>query len=132
MSFQNEIVTLVGGPVTADVAAGTPGVWLVGKAPGPASAKYIIDEAWFLPDSAMTFNATNFSTYTLKNETTGVVLLTRALSAVSSVANTPEQLTQVAGTLISGGDVLSWNKVESGTGLAGRPRISVRLKRIAG
>lgn len=125
----NEIVTVVLGP-TVDVAAGTGAKW--GQKVGVVGEKYEILSADLFPDVGITFNAANFSTYTFRNETQAVDIGVRAYSAVSSVAQTPESIPLTAANkFVNGGDVLSWAKAESGTGLAGRPRCTVRLRRIS-
>lgn len=130
MSLQNLDLAISLGPITADVAAGTGGVWGY-TVPGSSSQEYQVVEAKLYPDAAITANGTNFSTYTLVNENGTQTICTRAYSSGNSVAKTPETLA-IATHRIRGGDVLTWNKVESGTGLAGRPRVNFVLRRVTG
>lgn len=124
----NEIVKIVLGP-TVDVAAGTAAKY--SETVGVSGEKYEILSASLLPDVGITFNATNYSTYTLRNETQSLDIASRAYNAVSSVAVTPEALALTAASkFVNGGDVLSWAKAETASGLAGRPRVLVRLRRI--
>lgn len=130
MAVYNERQKIVLGP-TLDVAAGTGAVWGE-RVPGPPGAKYEVESVHLHPDVAIVANGANFSTYSLVNATTGATIATRAYSAVNSVGNVPEALPiAAAGREVSAGDVLTWTKAESGTGLAGRPRAVVVLRRIS-
>jgi hypothetical protein len=79
----------------------------------------------FLPSAAITFNGTNFVTLSVRNRGQAgagtAVAATRAWSAVSSVALTPETLTLSATATdlqFATGDLLTCGFVHSGTGLA--------------
>jgi hypothetical protein len=129
MAVQNERVRGEIGP-TAAVAAGTGDVWFY-RVVGPTGAKYRIDSAHLMPHNAVTANGTNYSTYTFKNETTTVTLATRAYSATDSVAGTAEALTvAAAGVEVTAGDVLSWTKAETASGLAAHNTCGFELVRI--
>lgn len=126
---QNEVVKVTLGP-TVDVAAGTGAKY--SEPVGVSGEKYEIISASLLPDVAITANGTNFSIYTLRNETQSLDIATRSYAATNSVALTPEALSLTAASkFVNGGDVLSWAKAETASGLAGRPRVIVRLRRIA-
>jgi hypothetical protein len=77
----------------------------------------------FVPNAAITHDATNFSTYTLTNKGTGAgttSMATRAWSATDSVADTPESMTlsgTAANLLVTSGDAVSMVKTHGGTGL---------------
>jgi hypothetical protein len=129
MAVYNEEVIMTIGP-TVDVAAATARTW-TDVVPGPSGAKWEVVEAHLLPDTAITANGTNFTTFTLANATTAVTITSRAYSAVNSVANTKESLTLVAAAkFVTAGDTITWAKADSGTGLAAGCRCRVRLKRI--
>lgn len=124
----NERIRVVLGPTVA-VAAGTGATWR-DRIDNPG--KYIIESAYLMPDDAQTANGTNYSTYTLNNVTKSAVIATRAYSATDSVAGTAEALSVTASAAqVDSGDVLSWVKAETASGLAGRNRVIVTLRRIA-
>ena len=83
----------------------------------------IISAKW-IPKAAVTFNATNYFTLTLRNRTTGAgtaLPAQRSYVATSSVALVAETMTlsaTAADLLIASGDVLTCEKLVSGTGLA--------------
>lgn len=130
MAVHNERLSLMWGPV-ADVAAGTGGSWGI-RVPGPTGAKYRIESAFLFPDLAITANGTNYSVYTLANATTSTTIGSRSYIATNSVALTPEAITVAAAAAeVTAGDILSWAKVETASGLAGRPRPIVNLIRVA-
>ncbi len=130
MPVQNERVVITLGPRSADIAAGTAYV-ASERVPGPSGAKYRIDRVDAIVDANHTANGTNYTTWTLRNRTTSVDITSRAYSAGDSVAHTHESLTVAAAAVeVTAGDVLSWIKAESGTGLASRLRAQVELVRI--
>jgi hypothetical protein len=127
MALYNERVFLELGP-TADASGNVSWRRAV---PGPTGAQYQVVSATLMPDANITANATNFATFTLTNTTTSTTMATRAYSSGSSTGGTAEPLTvATAGQIVSAGDVLTWQKADSGTGLACRPRVVVELQRI--
>jgi hypothetical protein len=85
----------------------------------------LITQVRWLPSAAMAFNATNFVTLSVRNRGPAgagtAVVASRAWSAVSSVALTPETLTLSATATdlqLATGDQLTAGFVHSGTGLA--------------
>lgn len=130
MAVHNEDIQITIGP-TVDVAAGTGRAW-THVVPGASGTKWEVLEVKLLPDTALTANGTNYTTFTLANTTKSLTIATRAYSATNSVANTPETLTITAASKYAdGGDVLTWTKAETGTGLAAGCRAQVRLRRIS-
>jgi hypothetical protein len=85
----------------------------------------LITQIRWLPSAAMAFNASNFVTLSVRNRGAAgagtAVAASRAWSAVSSVALTPETLS-LSGTAtdlqLATGDQLTAGFVHSGTGLA--------------
>lgn len=82
-----------------------------------------------MPNNAQTANGTNFATYTLARGATTVA--TRSYAATDSVAGTAEALTPAAGVEVVAGDIISWTKADSGTGLAGHNTCDIVLERVA-
>ncbi len=77
----------------------------------------------WIPAAAVTANGTNYFTLTLRNRTTGAgaaLLAQRSYAATNSVAFVSESLTleAAANLLVAAGDVLSMEKLVTGTGLA--------------
>lgn len=138
--LHNEKVNFTAGP-TADVAAGTDIGFTALKVPGPSSAKYTIDELWMDVDAAVTADPTNFTIWTLRDETAGVNLAVRTYAAGSSTALSSEDMNLSAvttsvttiprGNNVSGGSILSWVKTHGGTGVASRARVRGVLRRVA-
>jgi hypothetical protein len=93
----------------------------------------LVTEIVFVPGAAMTANASNFCTLTLRNRTTGAGTVSfgnRAWSATNSVATTPETLTlssTASDLFVALGDVLTAHVTHTGTGLA-LPISSVTFK----
>lgn len=129
MPVQNERIRLEWGPA-ANTAGGTPDVWYC-RVPGPTGAKYKIESAHLMPHNAITANGTNFATMTLRNETTSTDIASRSHAATNSVAGTAEALTvAAAATEITAGDVLSWTKAETASGMAIHNTVIVEATRI--
>lgn len=130
MPVQNERVVITLGPRSADIAAGTAYV-ASERVPGPSGAKYRIDSVYAIVDAAHTANATNYTTWTLRNRTTSTDIASRSYASGDSVAHTHEALAVAAAAVeVTAGDVLSWIKAETNTGLASRLRAQVELIRI--
>lgn len=128
--IHNERVVKELGPQGTNIAAGT-GTVSSWRVPGPTGAKYRIDRVDALVDAAHTANGTNYTTWTLRNQTTSTDITSRSYAAGDSVANTHEALTVAAAAVeVTAGDVITWTKVESGTGLASRLRAQLELVRI--
>lgn len=77
----------------------------------------------WVPAAAVTANGTNYFTLTLRNRTTGAgaaLLAQRSYIATNSVAFVSESLTleAAANLLVAAGDVLTVEKLVTGTGLA--------------
>lgn len=78
----------------------------------------------WIPAAAVTANATNYFTLTLRNRTTGAgaaLPAQRSYAATNSVALVAEAMTlsgTAADLLVAAGDVLSVEKLVTGTGLA--------------
>lgn len=127
MSVHNPRVQIDLGP-TAAVAAGTGDVWYHRFGlPG----KWRVLSAHLIPHNAQTANGTNYSTYTAANVTKGTTIGTRAYSATDSTAGAAESILASGAHEVDSGDVLSWTKAESGTGLAGHNTLSLVLERIS-
>lgn len=131
MAVHNELIQAHFGP-TAAVAAGTGDVWYE---PNYREGKYRIEAVYLIPHNAQTANGTNYSTYTLaKNGTTIASFALDTPATDDQVAGTPYAMTISAtgATLeVSAGDVLSWTKAESGSGLAGHNTVLVKMRRIS-
>lgn len=103
----------------SQATAGTVDNWPVWTSPGKSQ----IVSVTFVPSAAITADPTNFTTYTLTNKVAGAgstSVATRAWSATSSVASTPEALTlsaTAANLLVGDGDSLEIVKTVGGTGL---------------
>lgn len=125
MSVHNERQILILGPSASVTGAdkwyakvGVPGI-------------YRVADAVLVPDAAQTANGANFAVWTLRNETKARDIGTRSYAATNSAAGTPEPLTMIGGvnSEIEAGDVISWGKADTGTGLVGRNRVNVVLER---
>lgn len=129
-------LTDISGDITVDLfvagtAAGTDIEWPLWMAPWDVT---ITDVKW-VPGAAVTANATNFATLSLRNRTTGAgtaVPATRAYSATNSAARTPESMT-LSGTatdlVLAEDDLVTVGVTHGGTGLlipAGLVRVTVR------
>lgn len=91
----------------------------------------------WVPTAAITANATNYFTLTLRNRTTGAgaaLPASRSYAATNSAAFTAEEMTlssTAADLNVAAGDALSVEKLVSGTGLAmpdGVVQISYRAR----
>lgn len=138
--LQNERYTFVQGP-TLDVVAATDVGFVLATLPGPTTAKYALEQLRMEVDAAVTADPTNFSIWTVKNETTSTVIAVRTYAAGSSTALASEDLNLAAvttsvttippaGLSLSGGDIISWVKTHGGTGVACRPRCRMVVRRI--
>lgn len=89
-----------------------------------APFKLKITAVKWIPKAAVTANGTNFFTLTLRNRTTGAgaaLPAQRSYAATNSVAFTPESMTlsgTAADLVVAAGDLLTVEKLVSGTGLA--------------
>ncbi len=126
---QNEVIKVELGVHGTNIAAGT--AHTDGTIVGVSGEKYEVLSVFLYPDAAITADPTNYSTYTLRNVTQSLDIASRSYAATNSVAATPEALTPTAAAkFVNGGDVLTWAKAETASGLAGRARCIVRLRRI--
>lgn len=126
----NDTVVVSIGP-TASVAAGTGDVWYWKSRLG---AKYKIKAADLMPHNAQTANATNYSTYTLAKNGTAIAAF------ALDTPTTDDQTAGVAYSLLSlivgtelevaDGDVLSWTKAETASGLAGHNTCDLVLEKV--
>ncbi|MEV6798535.1 hypothetical protein AB0M91_09325 [Micromonospora rifamycinica] len=115
--LRGDLTTAVPVPPTA---AGTAVEVPIARLPYAAQ----ITEVLWLPGAAITANATNYFTLSVRNRQAGagtVVMASRAYSSVNGVATTPETLT-LSGTAAdlqpAAGDVLTAHFTHAGTGLA--------------
>lgn len=130
MAVHNERIPKELGPQSANIAAGT-GIAFSWRVPGPTGAKYRIDRVDAIVDADHTANGTNYTVWTLRNVTTSTDITSRSYITGNSVANTHEALTVAAAAAeVTAGDVITWTKVETGTGLASRLRAQLELVRI--
>lgn len=115
-------------------AAGTAVEWPLMIAP----FNMLVTGVKWVPNAAVTFNGTNFATLNLRNRTTAgagtAIPASRAYSAVSSTANTPDTMA-LSGTAadlnVAAGDVLTLAIAHSGTGLLippGLVQVSLRAR----
>lgn len=102
------------------VAAGTAIEWSLWAAPYDA----VIQSVQWVPSAAVTHNATNYATLSLRNRTDdgsgSAVPASRAYSATDSTARVSEAMTlsgTAADLAVSEGDVLTLGVVHTGTGL---------------
>lgn len=104
------------GQATAGTADEFPGVTI------PFNA--VIVGAKWIPKAAVVADATNYLTLTVRNRTTGagaVNVANRSYAATNSAALTPEAMTlsaTAANLLVAAGDLLTVEKLNTGTGLA--------------
>jgi hypothetical protein len=129
----------IAGPIDIEVpvpgvAAGTAAEWPLLELPYNAQIKSV---RW-VPSAAVTANATNYATLSLRNRGSNgsgsVVPASRAYSATNSAAQVGEAMT-LSGTASdlqpAAGDVLTLGVAHSGTGLtipAGLVRVSVQVR----
>lgn len=105
--------------VPSQATAGTADVWTM------LVALYDLEvlAVRFVPDAAITADATDYSVYTVTNEGTDGTgtndVATRSWAATNSVAQVPDTLTLGSATdvLVSAGEVVSVVKTVGGTGL---------------
>lgn len=117
MPVNNERIRLEWGPA-ANVAGGTADVWYT-RVPGATGVEYYIETVHLMPNNAITANVANFATMTLRNETTSTDIASRSHAATNSTAGVAEALTPAAAArVIRAGDVLSWTKAETASGMA--------------
>lgn len=114
--------------VAGQATAGTPDEFTGFIAPFPFK---LVGGVW-IPKAAVTANGTNFFTLTVRNRTTGAGAAqpaTRSYAATNSVAFVAETMTlssTAADLLVAANDVLTVEKLVSGTGLA-MPAGTVRV-----
>lgn len=106
--------------VPSQATAGTTDVWTVWLVPYDCE----VTAVKFIPDAAITADGTNFSVYTVTNESTDGTgtadVATRTWAATNSVAQVADSLTlgtDSGDTTLTAGDVVSVVKSIGGTGL---------------
>lgn len=113
---------------TATVAAGTSiDFYMPFLLPG----KWQITSVRFVPDIAVTANATNYTAYTMTNVTASTTIGTRSYAATDSVAGTVETVTTPTGlaAVISENDVIKLAVLSAASGVASRSRVVVECER---
>lgn len=119
---------IVMGPTAASIAAGTSAdMYHTFGLPG----KWVIERVRFVPEIAVTANGTNYTAYTLTNETQSQTIGSRSYAATNSVAGTAETVTTPTGlaAVVSQGDSLKLAVASAGTGVASRSRMILSLRR---
>lgn len=123
--------TIVLGPNATIAATGTADQYRTWTEDG----EWWIRSVKAIPDIAVTAHASNWSKYTLTNETTSQTIATRSYDSDdgqgNSVAGTPETLTTPTGTAarVVKNDKLKLAVTSNGTGVDTRTRFEVVLER---
>lgn len=80
--------------------------------------EYFIESINFVPDAAVSTDGSNYTTLTLTNETDSATLATIATNATALVLETAVTATVTEGTSrkVSQGDVISYDKADTGSG----------------
>lgn len=92
--------------------------------------KWLVKKLYWVPHDAVTANGTNYTVFTLTNDTQTQTIGTRSYAATNSVAGTAEEVTLPTGlaAVVTQLDVIKLAKTDPGTGLAARGQFVIMLE----